>query len=228
VYFDKIRFISNNECIVGAFWESIFGGSFSLTKTTDAGSTWETLPCWAWGGGEFDFEFISSQIGWAISWLGLMNTKDGGGTWDTLQTFTNWDDRNTNFEFFNSKISYLINLNHIYYTDDGWVTYSIVDSIVTGLNEQQIKATEFILEQNYPNPFNPNTVIKYQIPITSQVTLKVYDILGNEIATLVNEEKSEGNYSYSFTPSATLSSGIYFYQLKTDNFIHTKKMLLLK
>ena len=89
-------------------------------------------------------------------------------------------------------------------------------------------ATEFILEQNYPNPFNPNTVIKYQIPITSQVTLKVYDILGNEIATLVNEEKSAGNYSYSFIPNPTLSSGIYFYQIKARSFTQTKKMLLIK
>ena len=59
VYYDKIRFISNNECIIGAFYKSIFGGSFSLTKTIDAGTTWETIPCWGWGGGGFDFEFIS-------------------------------------------------------------------------------------------------------------------------------------------------------------------------
>ena len=85
-----------------------------------------------------------------------------------------------------------------------------------------------LLEQNYPNPFNPNTIIKYQIPITSQVTLKVYDILGNEITTLVNEEKSEGNYSYSFTSNPTLSSGIYFYQIKAGSFTQTKKILLIK
>ncbi|HEX9250676.1 MAG TPA: T9SS type A sorting domain-containing protein [Ignavibacteriaceae bacterium] len=224
VYYDKICIINKTDCIISAFLESPIGGFSSLIKTTDAGSTWELLSDF----GVLDLAFVSPQKGWAINGYSIVKTTDGGLLWDTLQTFATWDDVFTNFEFFNPNISYGINQNHIYRTIDGWVTYSIVDSIVTGLNEQQITATEFILEQNYPNPFNPNTVIKYQIPITSQVTLKVYDILGNEIATLVNEEKSEGNYSYSFTPSPTLSSGIYFYQLKTDNFIHTKKMLLLK
>ena len=88
-------------------------GSSSLIKTTDSGTTWNPLyisPPWP-----LDFEFISPQIGWSISWSGIIKTTDEGMSWDTLQTFTNWDDRNTNFEFFNSKISYLINLNHIYY-----------------------------------------------------------------------------------------------------------------
>lgn len=228
VYYDKICFINYTDCIIGAFDEQILGGSFSLTKTTDAGSTWETLPCWGWGGGGFDFEFISSQIGCAISWLGIMNTKDGGVIWDTLQTFTNWDDRNTNFEFFNSKISYLINLNHIYYTDDGWVTYSIVDSIVTGINEQQITATEFILEQNYPNPFNPSTKISWQSPISSWQSIKLYDVLGREIETIAEGFYDAGIHTKSYTANAALTSGIYFYQLKAGNFVKTKKMMLIK
>ena len=143
VYFDKICIINTTDCIISGIDESILGGSSSIIKTTDSGTTWNPLyifPPWP-----LEFEFISPQIGWAIGWLGLMHTTDGGMLWDTLQTFTNWDDRNTNFEFFNSEISYLINLNHIYYTNDGWVTYSIVDSIVTGINEQQITATEFIV-----------------------------------------------------------------------------------
>jgi len=83
------------------------------------------------------------------------------------------------------------------------------------------------VEQNYPNPFNPITTIKYQIPEMSSVTLKVFDVLGNEIAVLVNEEKTVGNHQVEFEASS-LSSGIYFYQLKAGEFIETKKMLLLK
>jgi hypothetical protein len=85
----------------------------------------------------------------------------------------------------------------------------------------------FILAQNYPNPFNPSTKIKYQIPELSFVTIRVYDVLGIEIATLVNEEKPVGNYEVVFNAN-NLSSGIYIYQLKSGNFVETKKMILLK
>ncbi len=83
--------------------------------------------------------------------------------------------------------------------------------------------------QNYPNPFNPSTVISYQLPAASYVTLKVYDVLGRELSTLVNEIKQPGIYHTQFSNlSSNLSSGIYFYQLKADKNIQTKKMLLTK
>ena len=101
-------------------------------------------------------------------------------------------------------------------------------------------ATKFDLAQNYPNPFNPSTKIMYTIPTPPSssslvkgknevgfVTLKVYDILGNEVATLVNEYKPVGTYEVEFF-SSTLASGVYYYQLKAGDFIATKKMLLLK
>lgn len=86
---------------------------------------------------------------------------------------------------------------------------------------------KFLLEQNYPNPFNPSTRIKYSIPTSEFVTLKVYDVLGNEVAALVNEEKPAGSYEVTFDASQ-LSSGIYFYTLKVGSFIETKKMTFLK
>jgi murein tripeptide amidase MpaA len=97
---------------------------------------------------------------------------------------------------------------------------------------------EFSLEQNYPNPFNPTTKIKFTIPVTqskvevSIVTLKVYDILGNEIVTLINEEKPAGTYEVEFNSHSgevrNLPSGVYFYTLSTGNFFSTKKMILLR
>ena len=95
----------------------------------------------------------------------------------------------------------------------------------------------FLLGQNYPNPFNPSTKIKYFIPEMSEVTLKIYDVLGNEIATLVNEEKPAGEYEIEFNISKLsegisakggYASGVYFYQLKVGAFLQTKKMVLLK
>ncbi len=87
--------------------------------------------------------------------------------------------------------------------------------------------TAFALEQNYPNPFNPTTAISYQLPVIGFVTLKVYDLLGREVATLVNETKAPGNYEVNFNAS-NLPSGVYFYRLKAEEFVETKKMILLK
>ena len=86
---------------------------------------------------------------------------------------------------------------------------------------------KFELSQNYPNPFNPSTKIKYQIATSNPVSLKVYDVLGNEVTTLVNEIQSAGNYEVTFDASS-LSSGTYFYKLQTGSFVETKKMILMK
>ncbi len=101
--------------------------------------------------------------------------------------------------------------------------------LITGVNEivGGDVPTHFVLEQNYPNPFNPTTSISFSVPQLSFVTLKVFDVIGKEIATLVNENKSVGNYEVNFDASK-LSSGIYFYKLQTGNFSSTKKMVLMK
>ena len=88
---------------------------------------------------------------------------------------------------------------------------------------------EYSLSQNYPNPFNPSTVINYSIPQNSLVTLKVYDMAGKEIATLVNTQAVPGNYSVNFNANNYgLSSGIYFYKLVAGNFVNVKKLVLIK
>jgi hypothetical protein len=100
------------------------------------------------------------------------------------------------------------------------------------VDDSGIFPNEFILSQNYPNPFNPSTKIEFRIADFGFVTLKVYDILGNEIATLVNEEKLPGSYKVEFNVAQVsrpeISSGIYFYQLKSGSYIETKKMVLMK
>jgi hypothetical protein len=98
---------------------------------------------------------------------------------------------------------------------------------LTGVKETTIVPKEFALEQNYPNPFNPDTKIKYELPAKGFVTIKVFDVLGKELVTLVNEDKNPGNYVVTFNGSG-FSSGVYFYQLKSGSFIETKKFLLLK
>ena len=85
----------------------------------------------------------------------------------------------------------------------------------------------FELSQNIPNPFNPSTSISYSIPENAFVTLKIYDVLGNEVVELINEQKESGNYQIDFNASE-LSSGIYYYTLTAGNFTSTKKMSLIK
>ena len=103
---------------------------------------------------------------------------------------------------------------------------------ITSIDEEGETPTEFTLEQNYPNPFNPTTKIKYTIPSivksqSSSVSLKVYDILGNKVAELVNENKPVGEYEILFDASE-LPSGIYLYQLRAGDFIESRKMILIK
>jgi len=100
------------------------------------------------------------------------------------------------------------------------------DSTISFVDNQTV-VSNYRLEQNYPNPFNPVTIIQYQIPVTERVTLKIYDVLGMEVGSLVNEEKSAGSYKVEFNASK-LPSGIYFYRIVAGEFHDVKKMILLK
>jgi phosphodiesterase/alkaline phosphatase D-like protein len=109
-------------------------------------------------------------------------------------------------------------------------SYTIVNT-VTSVDEKNLEVADFYLGQNYPNPFNPSTQINWQLAEGSKVTLNVYDILGREIATLIDEYRPAGKYETEFNAAYAgggLHSGVYFYRLKAGNFIATKKLLLLK
>jgi hypothetical protein len=119
--------------------------------------------------------------------------------------------------------------------DDG-LAYSIEGCVGNGArrdyanyyeNEKTYSPNDLHLAQNFPNPFNPSTLINYHIPESGFVTLKVYDVIGKEVANLISENKTPGNYNVTFDAS-NLPSGIYVYQLKVNSFIETKKMILMK
>jgi hypothetical protein len=98
---------------------------------------------------------------------------------------------------------------------------------LTSVEEIPGTPIEYALEQNYPNPFNPSTLIRFSIPEQGLVNIKVFNLLGEEIATLLNGELSRGNYEVNFD-GAKLSSGVYFYTITANNFVATKKMMLIK
>jgi N-acetylneuraminic acid mutarotase len=125
---------------------------------------------------------------------------------------------------------YIISGTPDWQSSDGWVWQFTPP--ISDVEHEFTSLTEFALEQNYPNPFNPSTKIKYSVTQSSNVTIKVFDVLGNEIETLVNEEKPTGTYEVTFDSHSgevrNLPSGIYFYQLKAGDYVNTKKMILIK
>jgi hypothetical protein len=108
-----------------------------------------------------------------------------------------------------------------------WDVWQFDPTSVTGVEQELTGPKEFVLCQNYPNPFNPTTNFEFRISDFGFVSLKVYDLLGREVATLVNEEKPAGTYEVIWN-AENLSSGVYFYQLKAGDFIESKKMILLR
>ena len=137
---------------------------------------------------------------------------NGNGTTTESQSYSFVDNNLTSGK-------YLYRLKQIDF--DGTFEYSNDVEAIINIPEK------FELSQNYPNPFNPSTKIKYQITTSNPVSIKIYDVLGNEVATLVNEVQPYGNYEVMFDASL-LSSGTYFYKLQAGSFVETKKMLLLK
>ena len=166
----------------------------------------------------------------------VARSTDGGETFTNFKVSESSFDPNqgvffgdyTNIAAFNKKV-YPIWMRLDTYTLTVW-TALINDSsanVNVESNDFNANLTDFKLSQNYPNPFNPITTIEYQIPKTSFVTVKVYDVLGKEVITLVNEEKPAGIHEVNFE-SKDLTSGLYLYKISASGFEQTKKMLLLK
>lgn len=116
-----------------------------------------------------------------------------------------------------------------YFPNTMFVDYvRVYQPVSNGVGEERVEVpVRFTLNQNFPNPFNPSTLINFQLPVSSHVALKVYDVLGREVRTLVNEEKPAGSYSVKFDASS-FPSGVYLYRIQTGTYCETKKLLLLK
>ena len=133
-------------------------------------------------------------------------------------TSTNVNVDSTFPDYFNFKVEIM---------SDNWIYWEDSIHVITVVERNDLQLLSYKLEQNFPNPFNPSTTIKYSIPNQSKVIIKVYDILGNDVETLVNKEKAAGSYKVNFEAS-NLSSGVYFYKIQAGDFVETKKMILIK
>jgi hypothetical protein len=194
------------------------GSPVNIIKTTDGGTSWfektfSSSPYYVQGIG-----FVNDTLGWigGNSTTPSYQTTNGGETWQAYPIGS----RLNRFRMINDSIGYAV----------GVTVHKFFAHNPTGIfYEDDILAENFQLFQNYPNPFNPSTKIKYSVKSTgiSHVSLKVFDLLGIEISSLVNEEKKPGEYEIEFSTVA-LPSGIYFYKLSAGGFSITRKMLLLK
>jgi photosystem II stability/assembly factor-like uncharacterized protein len=193
----------------GSFWKSTNAGS-NFTNLSQSGSLWATdiakddptAVCYDQYGSN---SYISLNGGTSFTTVNVGSSPAAG-------------------------ICYLDKANLLIQHGGGVYKLNINYSVITTVNENILSSAapnSFELSQNYPNPFNPSTTIKFGVPNSGNVTLKVYDQLGKEVVTLVNGNKSAGAYEVNFDASS-YGSGIYFYKLEADNFTATKKMILVK
>jgi hypothetical protein len=158
----------------------------------------------------------------------IYHSSDFGGNFTLIKTMDNYI--LGIYKKPSSDKLYVMDEQYIYQITDT-STEIIKSATISDIEYDEPIVQEFHLSQNYPNPFNPSTRIKYQVSSISHVTLKVYDVLGNEIATLVDEEKSPGTYEVTFNPESSIrytASGVYFFKLISDKYKATRKMLYLK
>lgn len=207
--------------ILSIFYNSVNEGlsaSISMSKSTNGGINYSALP--APGAGNINSIQGEGSNFWFIRGTEIYMSTNTGASWQNVNSSPQ-------------------SLNHMDFPDGltgcqtGWAvgfggTICKLTSSVTGVNLLNSEIpSKYSLSQNYPNPFNPQTVINFSVPQTNFTELKVYDILGNEIAVLLKQELGAGNYSVNYAPE-NLSAGIYFYSLRSGSFSETKKMILAK
>jgi Secretion system C-terminal sorting domain len=226
-------------------------------RSTDRGLSWSSpvrvnddpgTSAWQWFGtmsiapnGRIDVIWLDTRDdpGTYLSSLYYSFSEDNGQTWSQNERLSPAFDPHVGWPQQNKMGDYFDMISDDYGASVAWagtfngeedVYYGRISQMPVAIDDEQDESEipgRFFLSQNYPNPFNPSTKISYSIPEISFVTLKVYDILGNEIATLVSGEKPAGNYEVEFKAENN-TSGIYFYSLTSGAFTETKKMILLR
>ena len=210
----------------------VVGSGGKIYYSSDYGESWEQQSSGTTAD-LYDVKFRSATDGVAAGKNGVVRyTTDAGTSWheDTyLNGLTTRDI--VSIAVVDSNTASCLTVNNFNRDSQGADTtffLAISSKPFVGVDDESNSIpSEFRLEQDYPNPFNPTTKIKYGVPFASYITLKIYDLLRNEIATLVDEEKPTGVYEVEFDGSG-LTSGIYFYKIQADNFIEAKKMILLR
>ncbi len=189
----------------------------SLYKSTNGGTNWSVTDNNITSGISDNY-FINKDTGWCSGGSGkIIRTNNGG---------LNWTYQNSNTANHLSSV-YFVNEYSGWAVGNGGTVIKTITGGLTSVSQSELLVNSFLLGQNFPNPFNPVTNLEYGISDLAFVSLKVYDALGKEVRTLVNENRPAGYYKIEFDGS-DLPSGVYFYKLEAGDFIKTKRMILLK
>ncbi|MCL4538477.1 MAG: T9SS type A sorting domain-containing protein [Bacteroidetes bacterium] len=191
------------------------GAGTGIFRSTDFGTSWlQVGPSWSATSLTVN---SSGQIFATVAGAGVYVSRDSGVTWSPV---------NSGLPTNNIQSVAITRKNQAYAATQGAGVFAAENATSIRPTEQSFPSM-FVLHQNYPNPFNPSTFITYQLPASGFVELKVFDVLGREVETLVNERQSAGAHSVKFN-GTNLASGIYFYRLQAGTYYDTKKLLLLK
>jgi photosystem II stability/assembly factor-like uncharacterized protein len=204
----------------------VVGDSGKLFRTTDGGTNWTRITNTGNISNHNAVFFLDANVGWIGSRVSgnqdqgiILHTTNGGGSWTIQDT----PSQNDIFSI------YFVDANNGWLTGDNGVISRTTSAGATSVREESPGTIPslFQLKQNYPNPFNPTTFIQYDLPASARVCLTVYDVLGREVATLVDEVQQAGSRSVEFN-AGRLASGLYYYRLQAGTFTETKKLVLLK
>jgi len=189
-------------------------------RTNNGGEQWDTLSVDITGYGG-DIEFIPNDPGkvFVLNNDNIFYSADTGKTW-AEQTIASGNLEGRDIVFINENEGWILTDSDIYYTSTGGVITSVE-------NEETNIVNEYKLFQNYPNPFNPSTQISFSLPEAVNVQLTIYNILGQQVATLMNEPKNIGYHEVNLDAS-NMSSGVYIYKLEAGEKVFTNRMILLK
>jgi len=203
---------------VGGGFNILVGSSDGMFISTNEGVSWSEI------NSGIAYRIINSL---AASGTNVFAGSHGGGVYLTTNNGTNWTAINTGLtNLFVMKL--FIDGAYIYAgTENGVIWRRELSQVITSIEDEIEDLNSFSLHQNYPNPFNPSTNLSFVIGHSSFVSLKVFDVLGKEVATLVDEFRNAGAYEINFDAS-DLPSGIYFYRMTAGNFTETKKMILTR
>ena len=216
-YVYRIRFIDENEVLAGTLGSG--NQNHYILKSTNGGVNWSIAYTAEEGVGEIEVE---GDISYAIGYTSnkLFKSTDRGNTWRTYNTISN--STPTRIKFINENTGFICGYGSMLIkTTNGGFDPIGIEPISTEI------PNKFLLHQNYPNPFNPATKIKFDLPKAGLVSLRIYNLLGQEVSELVNQNLNAGVYEYSFD-GAGLPSGVYFCRLEGNGFIETKRMILVK
>jgi photosystem II stability/assembly factor-like uncharacterized protein len=198
------------------------GGDMLIARTIDGGENWiEDIQ----GGSSLrEITFVNSNSGWIVGagWFGVGKTTNGGVTWENQNLIPPSVNGFESISMINENIGWIVDaLGQVYKTTNGGIVAIDDHCTDNGLPDK------FTLEQNYPNPFNPTTRIRYSLRTSNNVTLRVYNITGQEVATLVNKQQTSGTYEV-ILEADEFPAGIYYYRLTSGSLSQVKKMVLIK